>query len=74
MGEGTLETNLEEHMLRDREVIAPRESITEFLTEDALPVQTTKLSGQQHILVLGTSVLKYLQKRSFLKSKTLTIS
>lgn len=73
-GGGTLKTNLEEHMLRGREVIAPRDYITKFLPEDAFPVQTTKLSGQQHIFVLGTFVLKYLQNLPFLKSKTLTIS
>lgn len=34
--------------------------------KDAFLVQITRLSGQQHILVLGTSVLNYRQKFSFL--------
>lgn len=38
--------------------------------KDAFPVRPTKLSGQQRILMLGILVLKYLQKRPLLKSKT----
>lgn len=38
--------------------------------KDVFPVETTKLSEQQHILVLGILVLKYLQKLIFQKQNT----
>lgn len=37
--------------------------------KDVFLVQTTKLSGQQHILALGISLSKYLQKLSFLRKQ-----
>lgn len=60
-GGGTLETNLEEHMLRGREVIAPHDCITKFLPEGAFPVQTTKLSRHSNI----SRAAPYLRVRDF---------